>query len=330
MKIIIDAMGGDYAPLEAVKGAYLAKKEYGVNILLVGNKYDIERCCNEQNIDKNLFEIEHCGDIITMDDDPITMLKEKSSCSMAVAFNLLKDDKGDAIVCAGNTGAILVGGTFIIKRIKGIKRAALAPIIPSFGTYPMMLMDAGANIECRPEMMVQFAKMGSIYMNKIYNIDTPKVGLLNIGAEETKGRDFEINSYKMLKDVKDINFYGNIEPRELPTGECNVVVTDGFTGNIALKLIEGMGKSFNHTLKDIFLGSVIGKMSALLVKGSLMDFKKKMDYKEQGGAILIGIKKPVIKAHGSSDARAFKNAIRQAVNIVRNDVIKDIEESINQ
>lgn len=328
MKIIIDAQGGDYAPLEVVKGAYLAKKEYNVHIILVGNKVEIEKCCKSENIDINLFEINHCEEVIEMDDDPITLLNEKKGCSMSVAFNLLKEDKGDAIVCAGNTGAILVGGTFIIKRIKGIKRAALAPIIPSFGKYPVMLMDAGANVECRPEMLVQFSKMGSIYMNKVLNISNPKVGLLNIGAEDTKGREFEVNSFNMLKNVTDINFYGNIEARELPSGECNVVVTDGFTGNIALKLIEGMGKNFNTTLKSMFLKNVMGMLSAVLIKGSLNDFKKKMDYKEQGGAILLGVKKPVIKAHGSSDSKAFKNAIRQAINIVNNDVIKDIEESI--
>lgn len=328
MKIIIDAQGGDNAPLEIVKGAYLAKKEYNINILLVGDEESIKKCCKAENIDINLFEIHHCKKNIEMYDDPITLLNENKDCSMAVAFRLLKDGEGDAIVCAGNTGAILVGGTFVVKRIKGIKRAALAPLIPSFGEHPIMLMDAGANVECRPEMMVQFAKMGSIYMNKVLNIKKPNVGLLNIGAEETKGRDFEVNSYNLLKEVSNINFYGNVEARDVPKGICNVVVTDGFTGNIALKLIEGMGKSFTNTLKNIFYKSVISKLSAVLVKGALKDFKNKMDYKEQGGAILIGVKKPVIKAHGSSDARAIKNAIRQAINMVEKNVVKLIEESL--
>ncbi|MGL5972883.1 MAG: phosphate acyltransferase PlsX [Oscillospiraceae bacterium] len=326
MKIIVDAMSGDNAPLDIIKGCIIARKEYNIDILLVGNKTEIEKCCKSNNLNIDDFEIEHCEDVMKMEDVPTELLKSKKKCSMAVAFNLLNDGKGEAVVLAGNTGAVLVGGTFIIKRIKGVKRVALAPIIPSFGD-PFVLMDAGANIDCRPEMLSQFAIMGSIYMEKILKIKKPKVGLLNIGAEDNKGRDLEIESYQLLKNAN-INFYGNIEPRDIPMGKCDVVVTDGFTGNVALKLIEGMGLCFGDVLKKIFFKNLKSKIAALMVKNDIKYFKSKMDYKEQGGAILLGVKKPVIKAHGSSDERAFKNAIRQAVNMVTNNVIEEIEKSL--
>lgn len=245
---------------------------------------------------------------------------------MAVGLKQLADGNGDAFVSAGSTGALVVGATFIAKRLKGIKRAALAPVLPTDKGF-MMLLDAGANVDCRPEMIVQFAIMGSCYMEKILGIASPKVGLINVGAEDTKGRDIDISAYKLLQDAP-VNFSGNIEAREIPFGNFDVVVSDGFTGNVALKLFEGMGSFFSHTLKDMLTKGVLSKLSALLILPKVKAFKKKMDYSEQGGAVLMGISKPVIKAHGSSDAKAFYNAIRQAQNCVNEKVIEQISDKL--
>ena len=326
MKIIVDAFGGDNAPLEVIKGAAKAVAELDVEIVLTGDEDIIRKNADENNISLDKIEIVDAKGVIDIHEEPTTILKENSGCSMAVGMKLLAEGKGDAFVSAGSTGALVVGATFIVKRLKGIKRAALAPIMPSAeGSF--MLLDGGGNVDCRPEMLVQFAVMGSCYMENIMKIDKPRVGLVNVGAEDTKGRDLEIEAYKQLSSAP-INFAGNCEAREIPKGAFDVVVTDGFTGNCLLKLYEGMGSFFAGTLKDMLTTSIGGKLAALLILKKVKAFKKKMDYKECGGAALMGISKPVIKAHGSSDAKAFYNAIRQARDFAETKVIDKISESL--
>ncbi len=326
MKIIVDAFGGDNAPLEVIKGSAMAVEQLGVEIILTGDENKIKAAAAENNISLDGISIMHTESVIDIHEEPTSIIKERSDCSMAIGLKALADGEGDAFVSAGSTGALVVGATFITKRIKGIKRAALAPVMPTDKGY-MMLVDAGANVDCRPEMLVQFGIMGSCYMQRVLGVKSPKVGLINVGAEDTKGREMDIEAYKMLKEAP-VNFYGNLEARDIPLGECEVVVSDGFTGNVALKLYEGMGSYFSHTLKDMLMGSFGGKLAALLIMKKIKAFKKKMDYSETGGAVLMGISKPVIKAHGSSNAKAFYNAIRQAKNCVDGDIIGEITKSL--
>lgn len=258
-----------------------------------------------------------------MNAEPTEILKSYKDSSMAVGLKLLAESKGDAFVSAGSTGAFVVGASLIVKRIKGIKRAALAPVIPTVeGRY--MLIDCGANAECRPEMLVQFGLMGSAYMNKIMSVNSPRVALINNGTEEHKGAPLQQEAYQQLKGSP-LHFVGNIEARQLPLGGCDVAVCDGFTGNIVLKLTEGLSKALIGQVKNILMKNTMTKLAALTLKGGLGEFKKKMDYKEYGGAALLGISKPTIKAHGSSDAKAFKNAIGQAMRFTSQDVIGAIE-----
>ena len=301
-------------------------EQLGVEIILTGDENKIKAAAAENNISLNGISIMHTESVIDIHEEPTSIIKERSDCSMAIGLKALADGEGDAFVSAGSTGALVVGATFIAKRIKGIKRAALAPVMPTDKGY-MMLVDAGANVDCRPEMLVQFSIMGSCYMQRVLGVKSPKVGLINVGAEDTKGREMDIEAYKMLKEAP-VNFYGNLEARDIPLGECEVVVSDGFTGNVALKLYEGMGSYFSHTLKDMLMGSFGGKLAALLIMKKIKAFKKKMDYSETGGAVLMGISKPVIKAHGSSNAKAFYNAIRQAKNCVDGDIIGEITKSL--
>lgn len=321
MKVIVDAFGGDNAPLEVLKGSARAVSELGVNIVLTGSKEKIEKCAADNGISLSGIEIEHTDDVFDIHEEPKEIIKSGKNSSMAVGLQLLADGKGDAFLSAGSTGALVMGSTFIVKRIKGIKRVAPSPVMPADkGSF--ILVDAGANTECRPEMLVQFAVMGSAYMEKVMGVKNPKVALLNIGSEETKGRDLEIEAYKLL-EKSGLNFVGNIEARDMPKGEIQVVVTDGFTGNIALKLYEGMGSFFGKKMKWIFSGA--GKLGALFSLGKIKELTRQMDYKEVGGSALLGVKKPVIKAHGSSDATAFFNAIRQAKKIVEGNVTGEIE-----
>ncbi len=326
MRIIVDAFGGDNAPLEVLKGSERAVKELGVDITLTGDEDIIRKVAADNGISLDGMEIRDTKVVIDIHDEPTMVIKEKDDCSMAVGLKMLNNDEGDAFLSAGSTGALVVGATFIAKRLKGVKRAALAPILPADNGY-IMIIDGGANVDCRPEMLVQFGIMGSCYMEKVLGIPSPKVGLINVGAEDTKGRDLEIEAYKMFGKAP-VNFYGNLEARDLPTGVCQVAVSDGFTGNVALKLYEGMGLFFAKMLKGMFKGSLGGKIAYLLMKKEVAAFKKKIDYSEIGGAVLMGISKPVIKAHGSSDAKAFFNAIRQAKNCVEQDVIGEISRSL--
>jgi glycerol-3-phosphate acyltransferase PlsX len=264
--------------------------------------------------------------IMPVEAEPTALLKAYADSTLGVAFRLLAEGRGDALVSAGSTGAVVVGGTLIAKRLKGVKRPALGPVIPT-GDGCYLLIDIGANTDCRPEMLFQFAVMGTIYMEQIMGIKNPRVGVVNIGAEETKGRDLQIETGELLR-ASSLNFVGNVEARELPLGGCDVAVTDGFTGNVVLKLTEGMGKMMSGELKNMLLAGTKTKLAALLLKDSLAAFKKKFDYTEYGGTALLGSAKPVIKAHGSSNAKAFKNAIRQAKDYYEKDVIHEITSAL--
>lgn len=327
MKIIIDGFGGDKAPLAVLQGCELAVKNYDdIEIIVTGDVEVMKKVAAENNVDIAKLTLFNAPLVIPVEAEPSLIMSEYKECSMAAAFRLLAEGKGDAVVCAGSTGAIVVGASLIVKRIKGIRRAALAPIMPSdSGCY--ILLDVGANLECRPDMLQQFAIMGSIYMNKIMNVPSPRVALVNIGAEETKGGELQLGTYALLAANKSLNFTGNIEPRYIPAGDADVVVADGFTGNVILKLTEGMGKMISSNMKEIFSG-VLGTLSGVLVLGKIKAFKKKMDYTEYGGAPLLGTAKPVIKAHGSSNPKAFMNAIRQARDFVKHDVVAEITQSI--
>ena len=327
MRIAVDAHGGDNAPLEIIKGCHMAVKEFGVEITLVGREDEITEIMKNEGIDKNEFEIVHTDVLLTMEDEPTSVIREKKDSSMAVAFSLLKEGKCDAFVSAGNSGAILVGATMIVKRIKGVKRAALAAVFPS-ETGPLMVTDLGANVECKAEYIVQFAMLASEYMKNMFGIENPRVGLLNNGTEEHKGTPLQQEAHKLLCEA-DVNFKGNVEGRDVAFGGCDVIVTDGFSGNIMLKTYEGIGKMISANVKGMFKKNLLTKIGALFVYKELGAFKKKLDYKEYGGAPLLGISKPVIKAHGSSDAKAFKNAIRQAIEFEKSGMINVIQEKLS-
>ncbi len=326
MKIIIDAQGGDNAPLEIIKGSMLAVDEYGIETLLVGNEEQIHTCAKDNNIVLKNTEIVNTTEVITMHDDAKSVLKAKPDSSMSVGFKLLNDGKGDAFVSAGNTGAITVGATLITKRIKGIKRPAIASVMPS-AKKPILLMDCGANAECRADFLYQFGMMGSLYMKHILKYDNPRVALANNGTEETKGTPTVKEAYELMKNAA-YNFVGNIEGRQIPFGDADVIVADGFTGNLILKTYEGVAKVLMNNVKDAFMKNIVSKISYLGVKSGIDDLKKQFDYKEYGGAVLLGVRKPVIKAHGSADARTFKNAIKQAVWFLETNLIEEIEKAL--
>lgn len=329
MKVIVDAYGGDYAPLEVLKGAVAARAAYGVEIVLTGNEAEIRRIATEHNLPLNGIEMFHADDVISMNDTPKSILKEHKDCSMAVGLRLLADGGGDAFVSAGSTGALLIGATFLVKRIKGVSRPALATIIPS-NKGPFMLLDSGANLDCRPEMLYQFARMGSLYMSLVMKKGEPAtVGLLNVGTEEHKGSDLQHETYALLKN-SDMAFVGNVEARDVPVGAADVIVADGFSGNVLLKTLEGTVGMLLGYIKQIFRTNVLTMLAALLVKPHLNGLKKKLSTAEHGGAPLLGIAKPVIKAHGNSKALAIQNAIRVAAEFANAGVIEKITASVQE
>lgn len=322
MKMIIDCMGGDHAPLEMLKGVIDAKAELGGEYLLVGHKTQLETLAKENGLDITGFGILHAETVITMEDDSMAF-REKKDSSMTLALRALANGEGDAMVSCGNTGTLFAGATLTVRRIKGVHRAALAAVLPF--KPPMLLLDCGANVAVQPDFLVQFATMGSAYMKALYGLENPRVGLLNNGAEEHKGTPIQSEAYQLLKACPDINFVGNVEGNRAAFDACDVLVTDGFTGNVFLKTLEGMGKMFATRMKGIFYSSLMTKLAALAVKKPFMQFKKEMDVKEHGGSPILGLRKPVIKAHGSSDARAFKNAIRQAMRFAESGATETIE-----
>ena len=327
MRIIVDAFGGDNAPVEILKGAAKAVATYGCDIVLTGDEEKIRQAAQENGISLERMEIVHASDVMTMEDHPKSILREHKDCSMAVALRLLAEGKGDAVVSAGSTGALLMGGTFIVKRIKGVSRPALAPVMPS-DDQPFMLIDSGANADCRPEMLVQFAHMASIYMSHMYPREGgPRVGLLNIGTEDTKGGELQLATFPLLKE-SGLNFIGNVEARDVPAGVADVVVADGFSGNVLLKTLEGTVDMMLKNLKQSFMTSLRTKIGAALVLPGLRGLKKKLSTSEYGGAVLLGVSKPVIKAHGNSKADGFCSAIRIASEFAASDAIAQIAAAV--
>ena len=332
MKIIVDAMGGDNAPLAPVEGALRAQKELGVEILLTGRTEEILSCLDQlghKTIPKGV-EIAPASQVILMEDNPARAFKEKPDSSMTVGLKLLKEGSGDAFVSAGSTGALLSAATLIVKRIRGIRRAALAPVVPNAGGN-MVLIDCGATAECTPEYLLQFAYMGSYYAQRFLGIANPRVALLNIGAEPRKCMALQKQTHALLTQAHEagrLNFVGNIEGREAMSQGVDVLVTDGFTGNIFLKTVEGAAILFSGALKQMLLGSTKTKLAALMLKDGIGQFKKRFDANEVGGTAMLGISQPVVKAHGSSNGYAFFNAIRQAKVVAETKVVEDIAANV--
>jgi glycerol-3-phosphate acyltransferase PlsX len=325
-------MGGDNAPDEIVKGAVLAVEDYKIEIILTGRGEDILRSLEKmgrKELPKGI-EIMNANEVISMDEDPVTAIREKKDSSMSVGLAMLRDGLGDAFVSAGSTGALLSGSTLLVKRIRGIRRAALAPVLP-LTEKGVVLIDCGANAECTPEYLLQFAYMGTFYAERVLKIDKPRVGLLNIGTERIKGTDLQIDAYNLLEEAsKDgsINFVGNVESKGVMQNMCDIVVSDGYTGNILLKSIEGTAAFVMHEVKNVFMKNAATKMAAILIKKHLMELKERMDADKIGGTALLGIAKPVVKAHGSSNASALKSAVFQAIHTVNAGIHEDIQNNI--
>ena len=334
MKIIVDAMGGDLAPLAPVKGALMAHEKYGADIILAGRTEEILRAlqqCGCKDLPAGV-EIVNAEEVVEICDDPATAFKRKKDSSLTVGLTMLRDGRADGFVCAGSTGALLAGATLVVKRIRGLRRAALAPVIPT-AKGRAVLIDCGANAECTVEYLLQFAYLGSYYAQKVLGVATPRVALLNIGAEESKGDELRREAYQKLKEAGAagyLNFTGNIEAKEAMLGECDVIVADGYSGNIMLKSIEGTGKLLSIKLKEMLMHSTGTKLAALLLRSRLGDFKKMLDANEVGGTALLGISKPVIKAHGSASELGFCNAVRQAMEVAQSGIIGDIEQNIDR
>ena len=333
MKIIVDAMGGDNAPLSNVQGALDANRVHGIDIVLVGKAEEILKAveaCGEKTLPAGV-EIRDAREVVEICDDPATACKKKKDSSLTVGLNLVKDGTGDAFVSAGSTGAILAGATLLVKRIRGIRRAAMGPAIPVFGGKAL-LCDCGATADCTPEYLLQFAYMGSFYAKKLMGVENPRVGLLNIGAEESKGDALRLETYGLLKEAGEsgrINFIGNIEANTAMMGGADVIVADGFSGNILLKTMEGTAKVLMKELKNVFMSGTKTKLAALMVKSNINELKKMMDPNEVGGTPFLGISKPVIKAHGSSNARAIYNAILRAKEYAESGLIAEVEANID-
>ena len=334
MKIAIDVMGGDNAPLAPIHGGFLAAEKFGVEIVLVGPETEISRILKENGWESpkaGKLTIVHAPDVVDMHDDPARVLRQKPESSMAVALTLVRDGAADAIVSAGSTGALLSGATLICKRIRGIRRGALAPLMPS-SAGKVMLVDAGANTDCTPEYLLQFAYMGSAYMEKINGVSNPRVGLVNNGAEDSKGDALRKETYALLREAGEagrLNFVGNVEGRDVPLGACDVAVCDGFAGNVMLKTIEGTAKFMSAELKKVFKANLATKLGYLACKKGMDDFRALFDQDAVGGAPFLGIAHPVIKAHGSSNEIAFMNAARQAIAYTESGMIEEIKNNID-
>ena len=334
MKIIVDAMGGDNAPLEIVKGALQAQKRFGVDIVFTGDEaaiLDAVRACGLTELPDGAAIIP-TAETVEMCDDPATVFRRKKDTSMGVGLTLLKNGGGDAMVSAGSTGALLTGATLITKRIHGIRRAAMAPVIPTT-TGSAVLIDCGANAECTPEYLVQFAYLGNFYAQRVLGVAKPRVGLLNNGTEETKGPQLQREAYALLTQAGQagiLHFVGNTEAREVPLGQVDVIVCDGYAGNVLLKSIEGTAMFMGSMMKRMFQKNLLTKLGALCCKSGIDEMMAMLDYREVGGTALLGIRKPVIKAHGSSDPRAFRSAIRQAMEAARQDMTTELEQSLQR
>ena len=334
MKIILDAMGGDHAPEAPVLGAVEAAKNYGIKVTLVGRGEEILSALGKAGID-NLpegVEIANADDVVDMHDDPASIIHKRKNSSMVVGLKMLSDGQGDAFVSAGSTGALLTGATLLVKRVKGIRRAAMGPAMPNKAGGKTVILDCGANAECTPEFLLQFGLVGSLYAKKTYGVENPKVGLLNIGTEDSKGTPLQKKAYALLREAGDrglIHFVGNVEARDVPLGAVDVVVCDGFSGNVLLKSIEGTAMFMGSLMKHkIFKRNIFSGIGYLFCKSGVDEVMKMLDYREIGGTEFLGIRKPVIKAHGSSDAVAFCNALRQAQTAATCDISKELEEGL--
>lgn len=332
MKIIVDAMGGDHAPQAMVQGALDAHRDYGVKILLVGRTAEILRAveaCGEKTLPAGV-EIRDAAEVVEICDDPAIAFKMKKDSSLTVGLNLLKDGTGDAFVSAGSTGALLSGATLLVKRIRGIRRAAMCPQIPTAQGHAL-LCDCGANAECTPEYLLQFAYLGSYYAQRVLGLAKPRVALLNIGAEQSKGDALRHEAYALLQAAGEagrLHFIGNIEGNDALMGGADVIVADGFSGNVMLKTMEGTAKFISHALQDMLLSGTKTKLAAGLIHKELRGFKRTLDPNEVGGTPFLGITRPVIKAHGSSNALAIRNAVRQAKEFAESGFIDDVEKNV--
>lgn len=333
MKIILDAMGGDNAPQAPVLGAIEAVKRYNADIILVGRGQEILEVLKKNGLDTlpEGVEIAHADEVVDMHDDPATVIHKRKNSSMIIGLKMLADGKGDAFVSAGSTGALLTGATLLVKRVRGIRRAAMAPAMPTKAGTKVIICDCGANAECTPEFLLQFGLVASAYSKFTLGVENPRVGLLNIGSEDSKGTQLQKDAYALLKDASDrglLNFTGNVEARDVPLGAVDVVVCDGFSGNILIKSIEGTAMFMGSMLKRMFKKSLGSKLGYLLCKSGVQDMMKLLDYREIGGTQFLGIKKPVIKAHGSSDALAFRNAVKQAMTAAEGDFTAQLEKNL--
>ena len=338
MRILVDAMGGDNAPDAVIKGAVKAIDQVKAEVVLIGNKEIINAKVKEFYGKDSLEEmsdrlkIKHTTETIEMEDKPTQAIKQKKDSSMVVGFNMLKQEEGDVFISAGNSGALLTGATLLVGRIKGIDRPALAGILPAYKSR-LLLIDAGSNTNCKPINLLQFAQMSSIYLRNTFGITSPTIGLLNIGTEETKGNELVRESYNLLKEKAEelnINFIGNVEGRDAFSGKIDAIVTDGFTGNIFLKTVEGMGKLVKRTLTESLKKNIFSKIGAIPCMPAINRFAKTMDYKEYGGALFLGVKKPVVKAHGSSDEKLFEFTIKQAEQFAENKAVEKLIEEFNK
>ena len=336
MKIILDAMGGDNAPQAPVLGALQAAKDFGAQITLVGTGEEILKVLKENGISDlpEGLEVANADEVVDMHDDPANVIRKKKNSSMVIGLKMLADGMGDAFISAGSTGALLSGATLIVKRVKGIRRAAMGPAMPNKAGGKTILLDCGANAECTPEFLLQFGIVGSLYAQKSLGIANPRVGLLNIGTEDTKGTPLQKEAYALLTDAHNkglVNFIGNIEARDTLLGEVDVVVCDGFSGNVLLKSIEGTAYFMGSLMKHkIFKRNILSMIGYLFCKPGVDEVMKMMDYREIGGTQFLGIKKPVIKAHGSSDALAFRNAVKQAIDASNADFSAELESALKQ
>ena len=335
MKIILDAMGGDNAPEAVVLGALDAARDFNTEIILVGRGEDILAAMKKNGVNDlpQGVAIANADDVVDMHDDPAAVLHKRKNSSMVVGLKMLAEGQGDAFVSAGSTGALLTAATLVVKRVKGIRRAAMAPAFPNKAGGKTIICDCGANAECTPEFLLQFALVGSLHAKKSLGLKNPRVGLLNIGTEDSKGTALQLATYPMLVDAHEkglINFIGNVEARQVPLGEVDVVVCDGFSGNVLLKAIEGTAMFMGSAVKKVFKRNFLANIGYLLCKPGVQDMMKLLDYREIGGTQFLGIKKPVIKAHGSSDARAFYSAVRQAVDAANNNTAEELEVALKQ
>ena len=334
MKIILDAMGGDHAPQAPVLGAIQAAKDFGAQITLVGKGDEILEVMRANGIEDlpEGMEIANAEEVVDMHDDPANVIRKKKNSSMVIGLRMLSEEQGDAFVSAGSTGALLSGATLIVKRVKGIRRAAMGPVLPNKAGGKTVILDCGANAECTAEFLLQFGLVGSLYAKKYLGVEKPKVGLLNIGTEDSKGTPLQKEAYGLLTDANEkgiLNFVGNVEARDVPLGAVDVVVCDGFAGNVLLKSIEGTAMFMGSLMKHkIFKRNLLSKIGYLFCKKGVDEVVKMMDYREIGGTQFLGIKKPVIKAHGSSDALAFRNAVKQAMDAADSDISTELEQSL--